>query len=86
MPTARVLHVISGGGGNSLDYASGEHACFPVVRSATAFVLVDVAPDTLDVRGIDLLGHEIDHVRLTRAAPPPRCRAEGWPPKREKDR
>jgi len=86
IPTARVLHVISGGGGRELDHASGEHASFPVVRSATQFVLVDVAPDTLDVRGIDLLGDEIDHVRLARRQPPARCRAEGWPPKREKDR
>jgi len=86
VPTARVLHVISGGGGRELDYASGEHAGFPVVVSATQFALVEVTPETLDVRGIDLLGNEIDHVRLVRGEPPPRCRAEGWPPAREKDR
>lgn len=86
VPTARVLHVISGGGGNSLDVATGDHPSFPVVHTATQFVLVEVAPQTLDVRGIDLIGNEIDHVRLSHDDPPARCRAEGWPPKREKDR
>jgi hypothetical protein len=86
LPTARVLHVISGGGGANLDVATGDHPGFPVVRSATEFVVVDVAPDALDIRGIDLIGNEIDRVRLTRDGPPPRCRADGWPPAREADR
>lgn len=84
-PGVATHQVISGGGGGtSLDPAR-RHPNFPVVLSATHHLRVRVTPESIDVRAVDLDGRVRDRVRIGRAASVA-CRAEGWPPPREKDR
>lgn len=79
---ARVLQVISGGGGKALD-PSAAHPKFPRTASATHYLRVTVSPERLDIRAIDLDGHVLDRFRRLRASPPP-CRPGGWPAPIEK--
>jgi hypothetical protein len=78
VPTARVMHVTSGGGGGvGLDPVR-EQPNFARAASRSHFLRVRVSSDWLDIRAVGADGHTIDHVRRARAADLP-CRAEGWP-------
>jgi calcineurin-like phosphoesterase family protein len=78
-PEARVLEIVSGGGGRNLDpEPAAGHPSFVRVLAATHYVRVRVAPDAIDVRAVDVDGHVLDHVRRRHGQPLP-CRAEGWP-------
>jgi predicted phosphodiesterase len=76
-PAARVVQIVSGGGGASLDPVPEAHANFPKVVSATHYLRIRVGPETIDLRAIAVDGHVIDRFRLRRDARPP-CRARGW--------
>jgi predicted phosphodiesterase len=83
VPDARLVQVISGGGGINLDEASERRRVnFPVVESKTHYVRVTVSPDAVDVRAIGLDGRTLDWFRRPRAVGP--CRADGWPPALER--
>jgi hypothetical protein len=84
-PGARVLHVISGGGGSNLDHPTRAEPAFPVVLAVTHHLRVRATSTTLRVRAIDLDGRVLDEVRLTRGATTA-CRAGGWPRIRGTDR
>jgi acid phosphatase type 7 len=85
VPEARTVHVISGGGGSKIDQPLARHPAFPVIEPTTHFVLVDVTPETLELRAIDLHGETIDHLRLERGGTSS-CRATGWTRTRERGR
>ena len=79
VPGARLMQVISGGGGINLDEASERRRVnFPVVESKTHYVRVTVSPDAVEVRAIGLDGRTLDWFRRPRDLGP--CRADGWPP------
>src|SRR5438552_16491656 len=78
VPGARVLEVVSGGGGANLDPSAG-HPNFPRVLAVTHYLRVRVTLETIDVRAVDLSGHVLDHARRRRGETPA-CRADGWPP------
>jgi hypothetical protein len=83
VPGARLVEVISGGGGADLgEGRERRRANFPVVESTTHYVRVTVAPDAIELRAIDVEGRTLDRVRRPRGAGP--CRAEGWPPALER--
>ena len=78
VPTARVVHVISGGGsGTGLDDVR-DHPNFASSASEPNFLRVRVSADWLDIRAVGADGHTIDHVRRARSADLT-CRADGWP-------
>jgi acid phosphatase type 7 len=78
VPTARVMHVTSGGGGGvDLDPVR-EHPNFASAASEAHFLRVRVSREWLDIRAVGADGHTIDHVRRARGADLP-CRADGWP-------
>jgi hypothetical protein len=80
VPGARLIEVISGGGGVNLDQPlERRRGNFPAVESRTHYVRVTVSPDALELRAIAIDGRTLDRVRLPREAAGP-CRAEGWPP------
>jgi len=81
-PDARVVEIISGGGGANLDPAVA-HPDFPRTVSATHYVRVRVAADALDLRAIDVDGRVLDHVRRRRGDAGP-CLAGGWPAPRDR--
>jgi hypothetical protein len=78
VPSARVLHVTSGGGGDIQLDTVHPHPNFPSAFAAAHFLRVRVTPDWLDVRAVTPEGHTLDHFRRRRAAPGS-CLAEGWP-------
>jgi hypothetical protein len=81
---ARLLEVISGGGGADLGQAvERRRANFPVVASKTHYVRITVSPEAVDVRAVGVDGATLDHVRRRRGAGSP-CRADGWPPPLER--
>jgi len=81
VPTARVLHVTSGGGsGTGLDPVQ-LHPNFPRAASVPHFLRVRVSPDWIDIRAVTPDGRTIDHVRRLRTLDPG-CRADGWPRQR----
>src|SRR5438874_1462647 len=82
VPGARVLEVVSGGGGANLDPPAG-HPNFPRVLAVTHYLRVRVTLETIDVRAVDLSGHVLDHARRRRGESPA-CRAEGWPAPRDR--
>ncbi len=83
VPSARVLHVTSGGGsGTQLDPVQ-PHPNFPRAISAPHFLRVRVWPDRLEVRAVGADGQTIDRVRRVRATDPG-CRATGWPRQRKR--
>jgi hypothetical protein len=75
---ARVLEVISGGGGAALDPPVA-NPNFPQTLSVTHYLRVAVTADTLDIRAVSLDGHVLDRVRRRRDSRPP-CHPGGWPP------
>jgi acid phosphatase type 7 len=78
LPTARVVHVISGGGsGMGLDPVR-DHPNFAASVSESNFLRVRVSADWLDIRAVGADGHTIDHSRRARSADPT-CYGEGWP-------
>jgi len=81
VPGARVLEVVSGGGGANLDPLAS-HPNFPRVLAVTHYLRVRVTPETIDVRAVDLSGHVLDHAHRRRGESPA-CRAEGWPAPRD---
>jgi predicted phosphodiesterase len=84
VPDARLLEVISGGGGADLDQVVERRAGnFPVVASKTHYVRVTMSPDAVDIRAVGVDGATLDHVRRRRGASPS-CRADGWPPPLER--
>ena len=86
VPDARLVEVISGGGGANLDpSAEGRRGNFPVVDSKTHYVRVTVTREALHLRAIGIDGTTLDRARVRREAGPP-CRADGWPPAREHER
>ena len=86
VPDARLVQIISGGGGANLDRSGeGRLANFPAVDSKTHYVRVTVTREALDVRAIGIDGTTLDRARLRRGTGQP-CRAEGWPPVREHER
>ena len=79
VPDARLVEIISGGGGADLGtFVERRRANFPVVESKTHYVRVTVSPDVMEIRAIGVDGRTLDRVRFRRGAGP--CRAEGWPP------
>jgi len=78
VPTARVLHVTSGGGsGVGLDPVRA-HPNFARAVSASHFLRIRVSAEWLDVRAVGADGHTIDRMRRARSADLT-CRGEGWP-------
>ena len=83
VPDARLVEIISGGGGADLGtFGERRHANFPVVESKTHYVRVTMSPDAVDIRAVGLDGTTLDHVRRRRGAGG--CRADGWPPPLER--
>jgi len=81
---ARLIAVISGGGGADLGHpVEARTANFPVVASKTHYVRVTMSPDAVDIRAVGVDGATLDHVRRRRGASPS-CRADGWPPPLER--
>jgi len=83
VPGARVLEVVSGGGGANLDLAPAPHPNFPRGLAVTHYLRVRVAPEAIDVRAVALSGHVLDHARRRRGESPA-CRAKGWPAPRDR--
>jgi hypothetical protein len=81
VPSARVLHVTSGGGGGTQLDAVRPHPNFPRAVSTSHFLRIRVTPDRIDLRAVDADGHTIDRVRRLRSVDPG-CRATGWPRQR----
>ncbi len=81
VPSARVLHVTSGGGSATHLDAVRPHPNFPRAVSAAHFLRVRVFPDRLEVRAVGPDGRTIDRMRRIRAVDPG-CRAGGWPRQR----
>jgi Calcineurin-like phosphoesterase len=78
LPSARVMHVTSGGGsGTQLDPVR-QHPNFPRALSTPHFLRVRVWPDRFEIRAISPEGHTLDRVRRVRAIDPG-CRPSGWP-------
>jgi hypothetical protein len=83
VPDARLVEIISGGGGADLGtFEERRRANFPVIASKTHYVRVTMSPDMIDVRAVGLDGKTLDRVRRRRGAGP--CRADGWPPPLER--
>ncbi len=83
VPDARLVEVISGGGGADLGEGRERRRLnFPVVSSKTHYVRVTVSPDAVDLRAVGVDGRTIDRARRLRGAGP--CRAKGWPPALER--
>jgi predicted phosphodiesterase len=81
---ARLVEVISGGGGADLGRAPAERrGNFPAVASKTHYVRVTVSPDAVDIRAVGIDGATLDRARLQRGAGMP-CRADGWAPPLER--
>jgi len=78
VPSARVLHVTSGGGSPSDLDPVRPHPNFPFAASLPHFLRVRVRPDRLDIRAVGPDGHTIDRMRRLRSDDPG-CRADGWP-------
>jgi hypothetical protein len=79
---ARVLEVISGGGGANLDHGR-THPNFARTITATHYLRVRVTPDWLDIRAIGLEGQILDRMRRRRGEEEA-CRSSGWPSPIEK--
>src|SRR5262249_56720721 len=76
LPTARVVHVISGGGsGMGLDPVR-DHPNFAASVSEPNFLRVRVSADWLDIRAVGADGHTLDHARR-RGPPVPPAMARG---------
>jgi hypothetical protein len=74
---ARVLSIVSGGGGNaSLDHPR-PHPNFPRAFSAPHFLRVRVRPDVVDVWAVGDRGQVLDRVRHRRGLDQP-CHRRGW--------
>ena len=79
VPSARVLHIISGGGSDVQLDTVRPHPNFPRALAVAHFLRVRVTPEWIDVRVVTPEGHTFDHFRRLRAAPGD-CAASGWPP------
>jgi hypothetical protein len=81
VPTARVFHVTSGGGGGvALDHVRS-HPNFPAAASLPHILRIRVTKDWIDVRAVGPDGHTIDRWRRIRNVDPG-CRNAGWPRQR----
>ena len=81
---ARLVEVISGGGGADLGRAPEERrGNFPVVASKTHYVRITMSPDVVDIRAVGIDGATLDRARHRRGADSP-CRADGWAPPLER--
>ena len=85
VPSARVLHVTSGGGSASDLDPVREHPNFPFAASTPHFLRVRVRPDRIEVRAVGADGHTIDRMRRLRSEDPG-CRADGWPRQHSRQR
>src|SRR5262249_54273204 len=78
VPTARVFHVTSGGGGGgALDHVRSDPD-FPAAASLPHILRIRVTKDWIDVRAVGPDGHTIDRWRRIRNVDPG-CRNSGWP-------
>ena len=82
VPDARVLEVISGGGGAALDHGR-THPNFARTITATHYLRVRVTPDWFDIRAVGLEGQILDRMRRRRGEEEA-CRSSGWPSPIEK--
>ena len=78
VPTARVVHVTSGGGGDVQLDTVHPHPNFARAFAAAHFLRVRVTAAWIDVRAVTPEGHTLDHFRRFRAQPGD-CLAQGWP-------
>jgi len=77
VPDARVLEVISGGGGANLDHGR-TLPNFARTISATHYLRVRVTRQWLDIRAVGVDGQTLDRVHLRRGEEEA-CRSSGWP-------
>jgi len=77
VPDARVLEVISGGGGANLDHGR-THPNFARTITATHYLRVRVTREWLDIRAVGVDGQTLDRVHLRRGEQEA-CRSSGWP-------
>ena len=77
-----IIHIVSGGGGASLygpgldktaDYLHKTYGCFNyadftarLVADKHSFVVLDIAPERLELRAIGANGNELDHITITK--------------------
>ncbi len=78
VPSARVMHVTSGGGSDTQLDPVRVHPNFPRALSTPHVLRVRVWPDRFEIRAVGPDGHTLDRVRRLRAVDPG-CRATGWP-------
>jgi hypothetical protein len=74
---ARVLSIVSGGGGDSSLDRPRPHPNFVRALSVPHFLRLRVSRDTIDVWAVDTWGHVLDHTRHRRDLEQP-CRRRGW--------
>jgi len=77
VPDARVLEVISGGGGANLDQGR-THPNFARTISATHYLRVRVTREWVDIRAVGVDGQTLDRAHLRRGEEQA-CRSSGWP-------
>ncbi len=75
--TARVLSIVSGGGGDASLDRPRPHPNFPRALSVPHFLRVRVRRDAIDVWAVDSRGRVLDHTRHRRDLEQP-CRRRGW--------
>ena len=78
VPEARVLSIVSGGGGDAALDRPRAHPNFPRALAVPHFVRVTVRPERIDAWAIGMQGQILDHVHHHRDGRE-RCRADGWP-------
>jgi hypothetical protein len=74
---ARVLSIVSGGGGDASLDPPRPHPNFPRALSAPHFLRLEVRKESIDVRAVDARGRVLDHTRHRRDLAAP-CRRRGW--------
>ena len=77
VPAARVLTLISGGGGDASLERPRPHPNFPRARAVPHYLRVRVGPEMIEARAIGARGQTFDRVRHTHDPEAP-CVARGW--------